>query len=203
MTRGSRNALSSRAVTSTLRIAACCALFAAVPVAAKKKIEAKKETPVSLHQIETKTLDGKSAPLSGYKGKVLLVVNTASECGLTPQYAGLEKLYETYRAKGVEVLGFPSNDFGGQEPGTPEQIGKFCRTQYGVQFPMFEKVVTKAGAGQSPVYAFLTAKHDAPKWNFHKYVVGKDGAVKHSFASKVEPMAPEIIAALEAELAAK
>lgn len=165
------------------------------------KNDAKPEAPaMSFHALSTKTLDGKPADLSAYKGKVLLVVNTASECGLTPQYAGLEKLYESYRDKGLVVLGFPSNDFGKQEPGTAEQIGAFCRNEYGVQFPMFEKVVT-SGAGVSPVYAFLTAKHDPPKWNFHKYLVGKDGVVKQSFGSKIEPQAPEIVAAIDAELA--
>ena len=158
--------------------------------------------PMSFHALSTKTLDGKPADLSAYKGKVLLVVNTASECGLTPQYAGLEKLYESYKDKGLVVLGFPSNDFGKQEPGTAVQIGDFCRTEYGVQFPMFEKVVT-SGDGVSPVYRFLTAKHDKPKWNFHKYLVGKDGQVKRSFGSKTEPQAPEILAAIDTELAAK
>ena len=155
---------------------------------------------MSFHELTAKTLDGKPADLSAYKGKVLLVVNTASECGLTPQYAGLEKLYDDYKSKGLVVLGFPSNDFGEQEPGTAEQIQEFCRANYSIEFPMFEKVVT-SGAGQSPVYAFLTSKHDAPKWNFHKYLVGKDGQVKHSFGSKTEPQAPEILAAIDAELA--
>jgi glutathione peroxidase len=157
-------------------------------------------TAMSFHELTTKTLDGKPADLSTYKGKVLLVVNTASECGLTPQYSGLEKLYDDYKAKGVVVLGFPSNDFGKQEPGTAAQIQEFCRANYSIEFPMFEKVVT-SGAGQSPVYKFLTAKHDAPKWNFHKYLVGKDGQVKQSFGSKTEPLAPEILAAIDAELA--
>ena len=167
------------------------------------KQDAKPEAPpMSFHALKTQTLDGKPADLSAYKGKVLLVVNTASECGLAPQYAGLEKLYESYKDKGLVVLGFPSNDFGKQEPGTAVQIGDFCRNQYGVQFPMFEKVVT-SGEGASPVYKFLTAKHDAPKWNFHKYLVGKDGQVKKSFGSKTEPEAAEIVAAIDAELASK
>ncbi|HVO29318.1 MAG TPA: glutathione peroxidase, partial [bacterium] len=125
---------------------------------------------MSFHDLTANSLDGKPVKMSDYKGKVLLVVNTASECGFTPQYAGLEKLYEDYKDRGVVVLGFPSNDFGGQEPGTPAQIRAFCDTKYHVQFPLFEKVKTK-GAGQSPVYAFLTKGHGEPKWNFHKYLV--------------------------------
>src|SRR5665811_1896404 len=109
---------------------------------------------MSLYDLTANTLAGKPQPLSTYKGKVVLVVNTASECGLTPQYAGLEKLHEEYRDKGLVILGFPSNDFGAQEPGSAEQIQTFCQKNYGVQFPMFEKVVTK-GSGKSPVYAFL------------------------------------------------
>src|SRR5437660_7640691 len=104
---------------------------------------AAKEAPMSLHDLTVNTLAGKPQPLAAYKGKVVLVVNTASECGFTPQYAGLEKLYEEYKDKGFVILGFPSNDFGQQEPGSAEQILTFCRKNYGVQFPMFEKVVTK------------------------------------------------------------
>jgi len=155
---------------------------------------------MSFHDLDTTTLDGKPASLSQYKGKVLLVVNTASECGFTPQYEGLEKLYEAYKDKGVVVLGFPSNDFGGQEPGSAEQIKTFCEKKYHVTFPMFAKVKTK-GDGQSPVYQFLTAKNGEPKWNFHKYVVGKDGQVRAAFPSAVKPESPELKHALEAALA--
>ena len=115
------------------------------------------EPAMSFHDLKSNRLNGQPENLSEYKGKVLLVVNTASECGYTPQYAGLEKLYEEYKDKGVVVLGFPSNDFGGQEPGTAEEIAKFCELRYKVTFPMFEKVKTK-GAGQSPVYEFLAAQ---------------------------------------------
>jgi glutathione peroxidase len=155
---------------------------------------------MGLYDLTANTLAGKPQALSAYKGKVALVVNTASECGYTPQYAGLEKLSEEYAGRGLVVLGFPSNDFGGQEPGSAEQIAAFCTKNYGVKFPMFEKVVTK-GAGQSPVYAFLTAKHGEPKWNFHKYVIGKDGAVRASFAHKVPPESAELRAAIDAALA--
>jgi glutathione peroxidase len=129
---------------------------------------------MSLHQLTANSLDGKAQPLSAYQGKVVLVVNTASECGFTPQYEGLEKLYEDYQSKGLVVLGFPSNDFGGQEPGTATEIKKFCSTRFHVTFPMFEKIKTK-GDGQSPIYKFLSAHYGEPKWNFHKYLVGKDG----------------------------
>lgn len=155
---------------------------------------------MSLHDLSANRLDGKAEKLSDFQGKVLVVVNTASECGYTPQYAGLEKLYQDYKDKGVVVLGFPSNDFGGQEPGSSEEIKKFCELRFKVTFPMFEKVKTK-GDGQSPVYAFLAKDHDAPKWNFHKYVVGKDGQVKAGFPSKVTPESDELRKAVDAALA--
>ena len=155
---------------------------------------------MSLYELSTHSLDGKPAPLGAWKGKVSLVVNTASECGFTPQYAGLEKIYEDYKDKGFVVLGFPSNDFGGQEPGGPKEIATFCETRFHVKFPLFEKVKTH-GDGQSPVYAFLTTGRDAPKWNFHKYLVGKDGKVRGSFPSKVTPESPELRKAIEAALA--
>jgi glutathione peroxidase len=158
------------------------------------------EAPVSFYDLTANSLDGTPKNLSEYKGKVLVVVNTASECGFTPQYAGLEKLYESYKDKGVVVLGFPSNDFGGQEPGTAEQIKAFCTTKFHVTFPMFEKVKTK-GEGQSPVYKFLTAGHGEPEWNFHKYVVGKDGQVRAAFPSKVTPESAELKTAIDAALA--
>ncbi len=155
--------------------------------------------PASFHDLSAKTLEGKAQALAAYKGKVVVVVNTASECGYTPQYEGLQKLSEAYAERGVVVLGFPSNDFGGQEPGTAPEIKKFCELRYKVKFPMFEKVVTK-GDGQSPVYAFLVAKHGEPEWNFHKYVVGKDGQVKAALPSSAKPQGPELQAALEKAL---
>jgi glutathione peroxidase len=158
------------------------------------------EPVMSFFELKTNRLNGKAENLSEYKGKVLLVVNTASECGYTPQYAGLEKLYKEYKDKGALVLGFPSNDFGGQEPGSAKEIAKFCELRFKVSFPMFEKVKTK-GEGQSPVYEFLARKHGAPKWNFHKYVVGKDGQVKAAFPSAVEPDSAELKKALDAALA--
>jgi glutathione peroxidase len=160
---------------------------------------AKGDTVMSFYDLTANTLDGTPKKLSDYKGKVLVVVNTASQCGYTPQYAGLEKLYQDYKDKGVVVLGFPSNDFGGQEPGTAAEIKTFCETKYHVTFPMFAKVKTK-GEGQSPVYTFLVAKDGAPKWNFHKYVVGKDGQVTASFPSSVKPDSDELKKAIEAAL---
>ena len=156
--------------------------------------------PDSLYSLKTTTLGGQPADLGQYKGKVALVVNVASQCGFTPQYAGLEKLYEDYKDKGAVVLGFPSNDFGGQEPGTPEEIGEFCRKNYGVTFPMFSKVVTKAGPDQSAIYGFLGASGSLPSWNFAKYVVGKDGKVVTFFNSKVTPESPELRDALDGAL---
>jgi glutathione peroxidase len=154
---------------------------------------------MSFFELKPNRLNGKQENLSDYKGKVLLVVNTASECGYTPQYAGLEKLSKDYQGKGVVVLGFPSNDFGGQEPGSAQEIAKFCELRFHVTFPMFEKVKTK-GDGQSPVYEFLARKHGAPKWNFHKYVVGKDGQVKAAFPSSIEPDSAELKKALDSAL---
>jgi glutathione peroxidase len=158
--------------------------------------------PASFHALKATTLDGKPADLAAYKGKVLLVVNTASECGLTPQYAGLEKLHEELAGKNFTVLGFPSNDFGGQEPGTPAQIQEFCSSKYGVKFPLFGKVQTKPGDAQSPVYRWLGEKTGSlPRWNFGKYVIGKDGTTVAYFDSKVEPTDPALRAAIDKALA--
>jgi glutathione peroxidase len=134
-----------------------------------------------------------------FKGQVVLAVNVASECGFTPQYEGLQKIFNEYGGRGLVVLGFPCNQFGGQEPGSAEAIQAFCTHTYHVTFPMTEKVEVK-GPGQSPVYAFLTRTEGEPKWNFHKYLVGKDGKVLASFPSKVSPDSPELRAAIEAAL---
>ena len=142
----------------------------------------------SLYQLTTKTLEGQPADLKAYSGTVALVVNVASQCGYTPQYAGLEKLYADLKGRGFVVLGFPSNDFGGQEPGTAVEIRQFCSLNYDVTFPLFEKVVTKAGAAQSPVYANLQKQSgDLPSWNFAKYLVGKNGKVVKFYKSDVKP----------------
>jgi glutathione peroxidase len=155
---------------------------------------------MSLYDLTAETIDHKPQPLSAFKGQVLLVVNTASECGSTPQYAGLEALWRAYKGRGFAVLGFPSNDFGAQEPGTEAEIKTFCDVNYEVSFPLYAKVST-TGPAQSPVYTFLTAAHGAPKWNFHKYLVGKDGEVIRAFATGVEPDDAGLRAAIEAALA--
>jgi len=160
---------------------------------------AERKVPVSLHDITLNTLEGKPQSLAAYQGKVVLAVNVASECGYTPQYAGLQKLYLEQKEHGLVVLGFPCNQFGGQEPGTATQIESFCQKNYGVTFPLFEKLDVK-GAHQAPVYTFLTAKHGEPAWNFHKYLIGKDGQVIQAFGSKVAPDSAELKAAIEAAL---
>jgi glutathione peroxidase len=142
----------------------------------------------SLYRLKTKTLEGKDADLKDYKGKVTLVVNVASKCGYTPQYTGLEKLHNELKDKGFAVLGFPSNDFGGQEPGTAEEIREFCTDKYSVTFPLFEKVQTKEGDGQSEIYKNLKKQSsELPSWNFCKYLVGKDGKVIKFYSSKTKP----------------
>jgi glutathione peroxidase len=149
-------------------------------------------TVTSFYDLKTSTLKGEAADLGAYRGKVSLVVNVASRCGFTPQYEGLEALQREMQGKSFNILGFPSNDFGGQEPGTPEEIAQFCKLTYDVTFPMFEKVRTKAGPGQSPVYEFLGKSGSLPAWNFAKYLVGKDGRVLAFFPSQVTPESPEL-----------
>jgi glutathione peroxidase len=155
----------------------------------------------SFYDLKAAALDGKPADLGSYKGKVTLVVNVASKCGYTPQYDGLEKLHKELAPKGFAVLGFPSNDFGGQEPGTAAEIQEFCKLTYGVTFPMFEKSVTKAGPTQSPIYAYLGQTGNLPAWNFSKYLIGKDGKVIAFYPSKVKPDAPELRDAIAKALA--
>ena len=158
--------------------------------------------PGSFYDLKTKTLLGKDGNLAQYKGKVSLVVNVASKCGFTPQYEGLEKLQREMQGKPFNVLGFPSNDFGQQEPGSPEEIAQFCKLTYDVTFPMFEKVVTKSGPGQSPVYAFLARSAGSlPSWNFAKYVVDKHGHVAAFFPSEVTPDDPKLRDAIAKALA--
>jgi glutathione peroxidase len=154
----------------------------------------------SLHQLRARTIEGKDQALGDYEGKVALVVNTASECGFTPQYAGLEELWKKYKDKGLVVLGFPSNDFGGQEPGTDKEVQSFCQVRYGVSFPLFSKSVVK-GQDASAVFRFLSSGHGEPKWNFHKYLVDKKGAVVKAFPSDVAPSDPALVGAIEKALA--
>jgi glutathione peroxidase len=157
---------------------------------------------MNVSDIPVKSLSGQDSSIGAHLGKAALVVNVASKCGLTPQYTALEQLQEKYGARGLTVLGFPCNQFGGQEPGTAEEIESFCSTTYGVTFPMFEKVEVN-GAGRHPVYAELTAAEDAEgaagdvQWNFEKFLIGADGAVVARFRPRTEPDAPEVIAAIE------
>lgn len=158
------------------------------------------------YAIKVKDIDGKERSLSDYKGKVLLIVNVASECGLTPQYAGLEALHKKYQAKGVTVLGFPCNDFGGQEPGTEKEIKEFCLKRYQVTFPMFEKVVV-VGKEKHALYEFLTGKAATfpgeVSWNFGKFLISKEGKVIKRFDPDTEPEAQEVTEAIEKAIAAK
>jgi glutathione peroxidase len=156
----------------------------------------------NVHDFSAKTIDGKDKSLADYKGKVLLVVNVASECGYTPQYAGLEELYKKYKDKGLVVLGFPANEFGAQEPGTDQQIQTFCQKNYGVSFDMFSKVKVQ-GEGMHPLFDYLQThpKLGSPiKWNFYKYLIGKDGEPIGKFPSKVEPLSEDITGAVEKAL---
>ena len=176
------------------------AIVAALPVAAQQQ-RAAGGAVTSFYDLKTMALDGKPGNLAQYKGQVSLVVNVASKCGFTPQYEGLEKLQREMKGKGFSVLGFPSNDFGGQEPGTAQEIATFCKLTYDVTFPMFEKVVTKKGADQSPVYTFLGETGNLPAWNFSKYVVDKQGKVVAFFESSVTPEDPALRAAIAKALA--
>lgn len=155
----------------------------------------------TLYDLKTRTLAGGPADLARYRGTVSLVVNVASRCGYTPQYEGLERLQREMAGRPFNVLGFPSNDFGGQEPGTAEEIQTFCKLTYDVTFPMFEKVVTAPGPTQSPIYAFLGASGQLPAWNFAKYVIDKRGRVVAFFPSQVAPEAAELRAAIATALA--
>jgi glutathione peroxidase len=148
-------------------------------------------------------IDGKKMPFAQYRGKVLLVVNTASECGYTPQYKGLEELSNRYRERGLVVVGVPSNDFGVQEPGTDAAIARFCEVNYHVTFPMTHKEPV-TGASAHPFYKWIAkevGEDHLPKWNFTKYLVSRDGAIRGLFPSKVKPESPELTKAIEAELA--
>jgi glutathione peroxidase len=157
--------------------------------------------PPSLNFTE-KTIDGEAVSLCKYKGNVVLVVNVASKCGYTPQYDGLEALNKKYRDRGLRILGFPSNDFGAQEPGSESDIKEFCRVNYGVTFDLFSKIAVK-GEAKDPLYAYLTAGAGKPalagevKWNFQKYLLDRDGNLVGVFPSKVEPMSEELTAAIE------
>lgn len=186
-----------------------CAEHSAQPKAAdapQKITETKKDGNVL--DFTMKSLDGKDVKLSKYAGKVVLMVNTASKCGFTQQYKGLQELHKEYSEQGLSVLGFPSNDFGGQEPGNEAEIGAFCQKNYGVTFDMFSKVQVK-GEGKTPLYEYLTSEKTDPKfpgevgWNFEKFLIGRNGEIVARFKSGIAPDAPELVKAVEAELAKK
>jgi glutathione peroxidase len=181
------------------------ASLVALSVVAAVAVAADKEKPMSPLNFKMKSLDGKESDLSQYKGKVVMFVNVASKCGLTPQYKDLQALHDKYADKGLVIIGVPANEFGGQEPGTDVQISEFCTTRYGVKFPMLSKVVVK-GDGIAPLYKFLTDKETNPKfageigWNFTKFVVGRDGQVIARFEPKVSPTSEEVVKTIETEL---
>jgi glutathione peroxidase len=162
---------------------------------------------MAIYDEKINTLEGEPADLSEYRGKALLMVNVASKCGLTPQYTGLQDLHDKYADRGFEVLGFPCNQFMGQEPGTPEEIREFCDTNYHVTFPLFEKIDVN-GAQRHPIYDELTEKADADgeagdvKWNFEKFLVAPDGSVVARFRPQITPEDPALVAAIEDQLPA-
>lgn len=164
-------------------------------------------TTDELYAAPVHTLDGSPADLRDYRDRALLIVNVASQCGLTPQYSGLERLHEKYAARGFSVLGFPCNQFGAQEPGSPEEIQTFCSTKYGVSFPLFEKIEVN-GEGRHPLYSILTAVADEAgrtgdiQWNFEKFVVAPGGSSITRFAPTTEPEAESVVNAVEAVLPA-
>jgi len=160
----------------------------------------------SIYSISLKDIDGKSTSLKAYEGKVLLIVNVASKCGYTPQYAGLEALQEKYKDKGFAVLGFPCNQFGGQEPGSNEEIKQFCSSKYQVTFPLFDKIEVN-GPNRHSLYVLL-AGEGSPfpgdiKWNFNKFLIGRDGKILKRFDSKVKPDSAELVQAVEKALGSK
>lgn len=181
------------------------AAAAATALAAVLLVAASPTGPSSAYDFTMKTIDGKPMPFDQYKGKVLLVVNTASFCGYTPQYEGLQKLQDSYKAKGFTVIGVPSGDFGGQEYEKAGEIKEFCESKFGIKFPMTEKSVVK-GADAAPFYRWAAATlgpDKTPQWNFHKYLVGRDGKLIAAFPSKAEPMSAEVTGAVAKAIAEK
>lgn len=189
-------------------LAAGCAIGPTRSAPQEKEVQKEKTVPgkLPLASFKMNSLDGEPVELSRYSGKVLLIVNTASKCGYTKQYAGLQELHRKYSGQGLAVLGFPSDDFGGQEPGTDEQIGEFCRQNYGVEFDMFSKVKVK-GEEKTPLYNYLTSEQTNAQfpgevgWNFEKFLIGRDGKIVARYKSKITPESEEIVKAIESELA--
>jgi glutathione peroxidase len=165
----------------------------------------KMSSAASIYDFSLPLVDGKNTALSSYKGKVVLVVNVASKCGNTPQYKTLQDMYTKYQSKGLVILGFPANNFGAQEPGTDSEISEFCKKNYGVTFPIFSKLSVK-GSDQAPLYSYLTSSNSNPKfsgpikWNFEKFLIGKNGEILGRFAPGEKPNADPIIQAIEAAL---
>jgi glutathione peroxidase len=163
---------------------------------------------VSVYDFEMKDIDGKKVSLSQFKNKVVLLVNVASKCGLTPQYRGLQEIYDKYREKGFVILGFPANNFKEQEPGSDAEIKEFCRINYGVSFPIFSKI-SVLGEDIHPLYRFLTGKDTNPnfagdiRWNFDKFLIDKNGVIINRFHPKIKPLDPELIKAIESALSSK
>jgi glutathione peroxidase len=190
---------------SSLALAAGVVLAGHATIASAGSADKK---PSSVLDFHVKDIDGKDVALSKYQGKVVLIVNTASQCGLTPQYKGLQAAYEKYKDQGLEILAFPANEFGSQEPGSDEQIKEFCSTKYKVSFPLFSKIVVK-GKGIHPLYDYLTNESTNPghsgeiRWNFAKFLVNRKGEVIARFDPTVAPDSPEFIAALEKAVAEK
>jgi glutathione peroxidase len=153
----------------------------------------------SVHDFTMNSIDGKAQPLAAFKGKAVLIVNVASQCGYTPQYKGLEALYQKYKGQGLVIVGVPANNFGAQEPGSDAEIKTFCERNYKVTFPMMSKVSVK-GSDMTPLYAMLTKTGGDVKWNFTKFLVGKDGQVVKRFESGVDPESPELMKAVEEAL---
>ena len=179
-------------------------ILLAVLAGAQTKPTGSNNVPPALN-FTMNSLDGKPVDLSKYQGRVVLMVNVASQCGFTPQYEGLEELHKKYSAKGLSVLGFPANEFGQQEPGTNAEIAQFCKQNYGVEFDMFSKIVVK-GSGQAPLYRYLTSHprfRGDIEWNFEKFLIGRNGEVIGRFKSEVEPLSREMVAAIEAALGSK
>lgn len=183
------------------------ALMAVVATGANSDDKGDKKVPEVL-KFKMKKLDGKEVNLADYQGKVVLFVNVASQCGLTPQYKGLEELHEKYGKDGLAIIGVPANEFGKQEPGTDAEISQFCAKNYGVKFDMLSKVAVK-GDAICPLYKHLTSKDTDPKfagdisWNFEKFLVGRNGEIVARFKPKVDPMADEVTEAIKAEIAKK
>ncbi|MCX6625767.1 MAG: glutathione peroxidase [Acidobacteria bacterium] len=153
----------------------------------------------SIYDYQLKTIDGAPLPLAGYKNKVVLLVNVASQCGYTPQYAGLQRIWDKYKSQGLVLVGVPANNFGRQEPGTESEIKTFCQRKYSVSFPMTSKI-SVTGADADPLYKYLGKSAGEPKWNFTKYLVGKDGRILRRFDSKVDPESAELTSAIEGAL---